>query len=381
MAALNLLPSMLFISSCFNLFMFSCFHPDKIFSNAEKLGDSSTNIRGMFVFGSSLVDNGNNNFLQNLAKADYLPYGIDFPLGPSGRFTNGKNIIDLLGDQLNFPAFIPVFTDPSTKGNRTVLGVNFASGGSGILDETGSIVGEVMSLNEQIKKFEEVTLPELESQLESSSTDSLSKYLFVVGSGGNDYTLNYFFTKSQANLSVQAFTANLTTTLSTQLKKLYTLGARKFVVMSLYPLGCSPGSIGASAQAQKKGCNQYLNQAAHFFNTNLRSLVNDIRPQMPGSNLVVVNAYKIVRDIIKNPASKGFTDATQPCCRVPSLEEGGNGISCKRGGSTCEDRSKHVYFDGLHPTEAVNVVLATKAFASNSTNEVFPFNIRELAQI
>lgn len=75
-----------------------------------------------------------------------------------------------------------------------------------------------MSLNEQIKKFEEVTLPELESQLESSSTDSLSKYLFVVGSGGNDYTLNYFFTKSQANLSVQAFTANLTTTLSTQLK-------------------------------------------------------------------------------------------------------------------------------------------------------------------
>lgn len=77
----------------------------------------------------------------------------------------------------------------------------------------------------------------------------------------------------------------------------------------------------------------------------------------------------------------GFTDATQPCCHVPSLEEGGNGISCKRGGSTCEDRSKHVYFDGLHPTEAVNVVLATKAFASNSTNEVYPFNIRELAQI
>lgn len=75
-----------------------------------------------------------------------------------------------------------------------------------------------MSLNEQIKKFEEVTLPELESQLESSSTESLSKYLFVVGSGGNDYTLNYFFNKSPANLSVQAFTANLTSTLSTQLK-------------------------------------------------------------------------------------------------------------------------------------------------------------------
>lgn len=75
-----------------------------------------------------------------------------------------------------------------------------------------------MSLNEQIKKFEEVTLPDLESQLESSSRDSLSKYLFVIGSGGNDYTLNYFLTKSPANLSVQAFTATLISTLSTQLK-------------------------------------------------------------------------------------------------------------------------------------------------------------------
>lgn len=95
-------------------------------------------IKGLFVFGSSLVDNGNNNFLQNsLAKADYLPYGVDFPLGPSGRFTNGKNVIDLLGDHLKLPSFIPAFADPNTKGSKIVHGVNFASGASGILDDTG----------------------------------------------------------------------------------------------------------------------------------------------------------------------------------------------------------------------------------------------------
>lgn len=93
----------------------------------------------MFVFGSSLVDNGNNNFMdKSLAKANYLPYGIDFPFGPSGRFTNGKNVIDLLGQKLNFPSFIPPFSDPSTRGSRIIHGVNFASGASGILDETGS---------------------------------------------------------------------------------------------------------------------------------------------------------------------------------------------------------------------------------------------------
>lgn len=97
-------------------------------------------IKGMFVFGSSLVDNGNNNFLKvSMAKADYSPYGIDFPLGPSGRFTNGKNVIDLLGDQLKLGYYIPPFTNPSTKGSKVVHGVNYASGGSGILDDTGSL--------------------------------------------------------------------------------------------------------------------------------------------------------------------------------------------------------------------------------------------------
>jgi hypothetical protein len=50
-----------------------------------------------FIFGDSLVDNGNNNELNSLARADYLPYGIDFPAGPSGRFCNGKTTVDAIG--------------------------------------------------------------------------------------------------------------------------------------------------------------------------------------------------------------------------------------------------------------------------------------------
>ncbi|KDP20314.1 hypothetical protein JCGZ_06939 [Jatropha curcas] len=102
-------------------------------------GNKDGKIKGMFVFGSSLVDNGNNNFRpKSKSKANYLPYGVDFSSGPSGRFTNGKNVIDLLCDQLGLP-LIPPFSDPTTKGNKILNGVNFASGSSGILDETGSI--------------------------------------------------------------------------------------------------------------------------------------------------------------------------------------------------------------------------------------------------
>lgn len=50
-----------------------------------------------FVFGDSMSDCGNNNGLSSKAKANYKPYGIDFPGGiPTGRFSNGKNYIDVL---------------------------------------------------------------------------------------------------------------------------------------------------------------------------------------------------------------------------------------------------------------------------------------------
>jgi len=37
------------------------------------------------------------NNLPTTTKSNYIPYGIDFPSGPTGRFTNGKTTIDLIG--------------------------------------------------------------------------------------------------------------------------------------------------------------------------------------------------------------------------------------------------------------------------------------------
>jgi hypothetical protein len=58
------------------------------FSNAAK---------ALFVFGDSLVDSGNNNYLATTARADAPPYGIDSANHrASGRFSNGKNTPDIL---------------------------------------------------------------------------------------------------------------------------------------------------------------------------------------------------------------------------------------------------------------------------------------------
>lgn len=79
--------------------------------------------------------------------------------------------------------------------------------------------GHVYSLNEQIHKFEKVTLPELEAELGCKSTYLLSKYLFVVGVGGNDYTFNYFQPSFNASTILdRVFASNLTNSLSQHLK-------------------------------------------------------------------------------------------------------------------------------------------------------------------
>lgn len=54
-----------------------------------------------FVFGDSLVDAGNNDYIFTLSKADSPPYGIDFAASggrPTGRFTNGRTISDIVGN-------------------------------------------------------------------------------------------------------------------------------------------------------------------------------------------------------------------------------------------------------------------------------------------
>ena len=55
-------------------------------------------VPGLYIFGDSTVDCGNNNYLVTLARSDMPPYGRDFvDHRPNGRFSNGKISVDYLG--------------------------------------------------------------------------------------------------------------------------------------------------------------------------------------------------------------------------------------------------------------------------------------------
>ncbi|GER42524.1 GDSL esterase/lipase [Striga asiatica] len=93
--------------------------------------------RSFFVFGDSLVDSGNNNYLITTARADSLPYGIDYPTHrPTGRFSNGLNIPDIISEHMGSEPTMP-YLSPLLKGEKLLVGANFASAGVGILNDTG----------------------------------------------------------------------------------------------------------------------------------------------------------------------------------------------------------------------------------------------------
>ncbi|XP_020970367.1 GDSL esterase/lipase 7-like [Arachis ipaensis] len=91
----------------------------------------------LYLFGDSLLDSGNNNFLPTIAKANYLPYGSNFAIGPTGRFTNGRTVADFIAEYLGLPYPPPYL---SLKGGISLSGINYASGSCGILPETGNIL-------------------------------------------------------------------------------------------------------------------------------------------------------------------------------------------------------------------------------------------------
>lgn len=62
--------------------------------------DDDLGFGASYIFGDSLVDAGNNNYLQTLSKANIPPNGIDFKASggnPTGRYTNGRTIGDIVG--------------------------------------------------------------------------------------------------------------------------------------------------------------------------------------------------------------------------------------------------------------------------------------------
>ncbi|KAL6176662.1 hypothetical protein ACLB2K_053295 [Fragaria x ananassa] len=330
-------------------------------------------VPAMFIFGDSLIDNGNNNNLPSFAKANYPPYGIDFSGGPTGRFSNGYTMVDEIAELLGLP-LIPAFSEAT--GDQVLHGVNYASAAAGILDITGrNFVGRI-PFAQQIKNFQ-TTLDQITKNLGADDVArAIGKCIFFVGMGSNDYLNNYLMpnydTKNQYN--AQQFADLLAQQYTHHLTRLYNLGARKFVIAGVGRMGCMPSIL---AQSPNGSCSEDVNRLVLPFNANVKTMINNLNTNLPGSKFIYIDIAQMFEDIVTNARVYGLSVANRGCCGIGRNR---GQITCLPMQTPCLNRDQYVFWDAFHPTAAVNIIIGRKAF-SGDLSQVYPINIQQLATL
>ncbi|GFP95234.1 GDSL esterase/lipase exl3 [Phtheirospermum japonicum] len=284
-------------------------HPQKY---VIKLPQNST-IPAVIVFGDSVVDTGNNNYIETIVKVNYPPYGQDFMGGkPTGRFSDGKVPSDLIAEELGIKGLLPAYFDPTLKDEDLLT---------------------VLSLSEQLEMFKEY-IRKLEKIVGYEKTSTiLSQSLIILVTGSNDITNTYFGTplrKSQYDVS--SYADFLVAYASSFVQDLYKLGARRIGVFGLPPLGCLPSQRTLKGGAERE-CVDLYNQAAEMFNYKLSAEMDSINTRYPAARIIYIDIYKLPLDVIHNPQKYGTIEVA---------------FLCKY---TCPDAYEYVFWDSFHLTE------------------------------
>ncbi|KAK4266049.1 hypothetical protein QN277_027023 [Acacia crassicarpa] len=328
-----------------------------------------------FIFGDSTVDSGNNNYIDTIPenRADYKPYGQNgFFEAPTGRFSDGRVIVDFIAEYANLP-LIPPFLQPSADHTK---GVNFASGGAGVLPETNQ--GLVIDLGTQVKNFEEVRKGLGEKVGEERAKEIIEEAVYFISIGSNDYMGGYLGNPDmQQRFTPEQYVGMVIGNLTQTVQSLYEKGGRKFGFLSLAPLGCLPALRALNPEEGK--CLEAASALALAHNNAFSSVLASLQLALPGFVYSNSNFYHWLHARILNPTTYGFTEGEKACCGSGPY---GGIFSC--GGtkktteySLCDNVNDHVWWDSFHPTEMIHHQFAL-AMWNDTPPSVVPFNLRHL---
>ncbi|KAE8684132.1 GDSL esterase/lipase [Hibiscus syriacus] len=276
------------------------------------------NYPAVFNFGDSNSDTG--ELVAALGDILNPPHGQNYFKAPSGRFCDGRLIVDFLMDAMDLP-FLNAYLDsigiPSFR-----KGCNFAAGVDHPTGFSTSFKGK------RLDKY----LP---------GQDYFQKGLYMFDIGQNDLA-GAFYSKTydQVLASIPTILIEFETGIKVRFENIvcssfsgfpmfsscslgilcrhYDQGARNFWIHNTGPLGCLAQNVAKfgtdPSSLDERGCVSKHNQAAKVFNLQLHALTKKLQGQYTDSNFTYVDIYTIKYNLISNYSKLGFEQPIMACC-------------------------------------------------------------------
>lgn len=325
------------------------------------------------MFGDSVHDCGNNNFVENTDKSNFPPYGETFFQYPTGRVCDGRILVDFAAAYAGLP-YWRAYLDP--ENHNLTVGANFASAGAGALIQTNS---ESIPLQVQMEFFKEAATT-LKSELgEDDANQFLKEAIYLSGIGGVDYMnfVNIFPNNTETIESdMEFYVASVLGNITDVVKEIYELGGRKFAFQAVGPLGCMPIT---KQSYNSTVCVEPMQTLARMHNAALNTVTEQFASELSGFKYLIYDYFNTLMDRTENPTKYGFKIGDVACCGHGTHQAEDCGVTTTEY-ELCSDPTEYVYFDGGHPTEACNIQLIEDLW-SGSTNVTWPVNLRELIEL
>ncbi|PIN23291.1 Sinapine esterase [Handroanthus impetiginosus] len=322
-------------------------------------------------FGDSIADTGNLLRLKpanNQPDSARLPYGRTFFHRPTGRFSDGRLIIDFIAESLGLPLVQPYLggADAAVTARSFDKGVNFAVAGATALDisffEERGIYNPMtnVSLGTQLRWLKQflATIPEGQNFLQRS--------LILMGEiGGNDY--NYALEQGKSLQVTQSFGTAVVDSIGSTIQELIKLGAKTILVPGNFPIGCIPVFLTQFEKFSSKkdydsttGCINWLNKLSIYHNELLQKELTRVQKLHPHVHIIYADYYNATLRLYLSPTQFGFCkDTLRACCGAGGPYNFNDLVRCGNPGATCcNDPSIFTSWDGLHFTEAACRLIA-----------------------
>ncbi|KAK8497425.1 hypothetical protein V6N13_052987 [Hibiscus sabdariffa] len=335
--------------------------------NSNAQGSISCGFPAIYNFGDSNSDTGGISAALN----EILPpNGETFFGHPAGRASDGRLIVDFIAENLKLP-YLSAYLD--SVGTNFRHGANFATGGSSVRPPGFSPFNLGIQISQFIQFKARTTalynqlslnrrIPLSISNIPRPAEFSQALYTFDIGQ--ND--LGHGF-QTMSEKQVLDSIPHIIGDLSKAIHQLYREGARFFWIHNTGPLGCLPYNViygKKPGNIDKNGCVKSQNEAAMEFNRQLKDKISWLRTQLPFAKFTYVDVYSAKYALISNAKNLGFVDPFNFCCGSFYVYH----INCGKKatvngtvyGNPCEHPSKHVSWDGIHYSQAANMLVSDR---------------------